>query len=294
MNELVKKHFSKALIVKKTIFYTILTFFSLVMLYPLIFMFLAGAFTPEEFWRTELGLFPIPKQPTIENYLALFTFKSSEYMGYYVLNSFGRTGLSAAMTVINTGICGYAFSRLHFRFRKQIFMTMLMISFLPATITLLPTFLLYHAFGIYDTWWVFVIGGFGLNVMGTFVVKQYLDSLPISLDESAKIDGANIFQIIWFIIIPIAKPIFAYIAITTAIGSWNDWFTSFYYTEDPKLDVLPAAITSLAMNADAGLEIPNYPLMITLGLAVTIPSLVIYLIFQQYIIEGLAYVGIKG
>ena len=214
------------------------------------------------------------------------------------MNSILRTVYSTGMTVITVMICAYAFARLRFKGRDTIFLALLFCSMLPATINLLPTYMLYanwpsgKADGILNTWWVYLIGGPSINVMATFIAKQYMQGIPESLDESAKIDGANVFQIMFRIILPVAKPVFGYIIITTALGVWNDWSTSFFYTSDDYLQVLPSAISKLSVTTNVGM--PDYPLMITLGIAVTIPALVIYLIFQKNIVEGIANVGIKG
>ena len=281
--------------VKKVIgtigFYFCLIVISFIMLYPLIFMILAGFFTADEYNNAILTLFPIPQYPTLANYLALFTL--GEVAGPF-LNSLLRTVYSSVMAAASTIACGYVFSRLHFKGRNALLMGLLLTSMVPSTVTMIPTFLLYVQWNLYDTWFVYLVGGLSINTMGTFIVKQYLDSVPVSLDESAKIDGAGTARIIFNILLPLAKPIMGYIIITTAIGVWNDWSTAFFYTESSSLELLPSAITRLSMRANEGSALPDYPRMITLGLALTIPALIIYLCFQRYIVEGIAHAGIKG
>lgn len=285
-------------IASATLRYALLTAFGFLMLYPLIFMFMAGFFSKEEYWSAPLKLFPIAQAPTLKNYFALFNLSTFPGIERYFLNSVLRTLYGTVTTVVTTMICSYVFARLKFRGRDTIFLVLLFCSMLPATITFLPTYMMYANWpsgkpdGILNTWWVYLIGGPSINVMATFIAKQYIQGIPEALDESAKIDGANVFQIMFRIIFPIAKPVFGYIIITTALGIWNDWSTSFFYTSDDSLQVLPSAISKLSLGNNTGL--PDYPLMITLGLAVTIPALVIYLIFQKNIVEGIATVGIKG
>jgi len=291
-------HAKRRKIILLTVRYVLLSVFGFLMVYPLIFMFMAGFYTKEEYWSAPLKLFPIASSPTLKNYLALFNLGAFPGIGTYFLNSFLRTLYGTLMTVITTMVCSYVFARLKFRGKNTIFLVLLFCSMLPGTITLLPTYMMYANWpsakpdGILDTWWVYLIGGPGINVMATFIAKQYLEGIPEALDESAKIDGANVFQIMFLIIFPVAKPVFGYIIITTALGIWNDWSTSFFYTSSDKLQVLPSAISKLSIGNNVGM--PDYPLMITLGLAVTIPALVIYLIFQKNIVEGIATVGIKG
>lgn len=275
----------------KTVFYLCLIAISLIMLYPLIFMLLVGFFTADEYNNAVLTLFPIAQKPTLSNYFALFLLGE---VAKPFLNSLIRTVFIAAAVAVSTVACGYVFSRLRFKGRDTLLMILLLTSMVPATVTMIPTFLLYVQWNLYDTWFVYLLGGLSINTMGTFIVKQYLDSIPVSLDESAKIDGAGTARIIFGILFPLAKPIIGYIIITTAIGVWNDWSTAFFYTESSSLELLPSAITRLSMKANEGSALPDYPRMITLGLAITIPALIIYLCFQKYIVEGIAHAGIKG
>lgn len=268
------------------------------MLYPLIFMFLVGFFTAEEYNALmvsgRLGFFPVAARPTLKNYLAVFSLGGKSMLPVYFANSLIRTVYVTAMTVITTIVCGYAFSRLRFKGNRTLLLGLLFCSMMPGTMSIVPTYIMYARMGILDTWAVYLIGAPAINVMGTFVMKQYLDSVPKALDESAKIDGANLLQVIFRILLPVAKPMAAYIVITTALGVWNDWSTGFFFTSSDSLQLLPSAISKLSINASNGTSLPDYPMMITMGLIVTVPALILYLFFQKYIVEGLAHVGIKG
>lgn len=300
--ENVKKRNAPALTVGKTafkvVFYIVLCAFSFVMLYPLIYMLLAGLFSSEEYNALlisgKLGLLTFPTQPTLRNYLALFSTAQNGMLITYFINSLLRTVYVTGMTVVTTLICGYAFSRLRFKLSRPLLLTLIFCSMMPGTMSIIPTYIMYTKMGILDTWAVYLIGGPAINVMGTFVMKQYLDSIPKSLDESAKLDGANLFQIMFRILLPVAKPMIAYIIITTSIGVWNDWSTGFFFTSADSLQLLPSAISRIAVNASNGTALPDYPMMITMGLVVTVPALILYLFFQKYIVQGLAFVGIKG
>lgn len=282
----------------KVCFYLLLAFLSLFMLYPLIFMFLVGFFSAEEYNSLmvagELGFLPFPQNFTLKNYFSVFALNGSSMLPLYFLNSLIRTVYVTSMTVVTTIICGYAFSRLRFKGNRTLLLALIFCSMMPGTMSIVPTYIMYARMSILDSWAVYLIGGPAINVMGTFVMKQYLDSVPKALDESAKIDGANMLQIIFKILLPVAKPMVAYIVITTSLGVWNDWSTGFFFTSSDSLQLLPSAISKLSINASNGTSLPDYPMMITMGLIVTIPALLLYLFFQKYIVEGLAHVGIKG
>lgn len=277
------------------------------LLYPLIFMVLAGFFTKDEFASRILSLFPIAHEPTLWNYKVLIFGSTDSHVQLYVRNSLIRTVYSTFCAVVTSFLGGYAFGRLRFKGKDGLFLALLASQMIPGVVALMPTYLQFarwpfaggnHIFtggtGILDTWWVYLIGGPAMNIMGTFLVKQSMEKVPIELDEAAKVDGAGPFRILFQVLFPLQLPIMAYIAITTALGTWNDFATPFFYTNSDYLQTLPAAITRLTAAATGAFGTPNYPMIITLGLGTTIPALLIFFFFQKYIVQGLANTGIKG
>ncbi|WP_336774163.1 carbohydrate ABC transporter permease [Paenibacillus sp. MMO-58] len=279
----------------------------LVLLYPLVFMILAGFFTKDEFTSSIIGLLPIAKAPTLQNFLVLFYGSADAGIQKYFINSGYRTIYNTFWALLTSLLAGYVFARLRFKGKDQLFLVLLGTQMIPGTIALIPTYLEFARFpfaggnhiftggsGILDTWWVYFIGGPSLNIMGAFLVKQSIEKIPFELDEAAKVDGAGTMRIIFQIMLPLQLPIMAFIAITTALGTWNDFATPFFYTSSDKLQTLPAAITRLSSAAVSPGAIPNWPLIITLGLGMTVPALLIFFFFQKYIVQGLANTGIKG
>lgn len=273
--------------------WAVLTAGTLVMLFPMIFMIMVGFFTKEEYWSTDLSLFPVAKKPTLLNYLALFDAKYMTDIFKPFINTLTFTVATTAVCVVTILFCAYAFSRLRWRGQYVMFFTILATTMMPGTMGLIPKYIMYSQLGVINTMWVYYISLPGINIMGTFVTMQFFRTIPYSLDESAKIDGANIFQIMFRIILPVAKPIFGYIIITTAIGAWNNWQTGFFFTDRVELRTLSAALSALAIVGGAGQGTPNYPFIVTLSLLITLPSMIIYVIFQKYIVQGLAAAGMK-
>lgn len=279
----------------------------LVLLYPLVFMFLAGLFTAEEYSSTIIGLFPFPEEVTFENYLILVKGTANSHIQKYFTNSIIRTSYSVVCAIFTSFLGGYVFSRLNFKNRDKIFLFLLATQMIPGVVALIPTYIQYARWpfaggndiffggkGILDSWWVYLITGPSINIMGTFIMKQFMESIPKELDEAAKVDGAGTARLLFKILFPLCKPIMAYIAITTSIGVWNDWATPFFFTSSDELQTAPAAITRLSSVADSTFSIPNYPLMITLGIGMTLPAMILYFIFQKQLVQGLANTGIKG
>ncbi|MCM3631162.1 carbohydrate ABC transporter permease [Paenibacillus glycanilyticus] len=279
----------------------------LVLLYPLVFMILAGFFTKTEFTTTVLGLLPFPEAPTMRNFLVLFYGSAESAIQKYFVNSGYRTLYNTFWALLTSLLAGYVFARLRFKGKDQLFLILLGTQMIPGTIALIPTYLEFARWpfaggndiftggtGILNTWWVYFIGGPSINIMGAFLVKQSIEKVPYELDEAAKVDGAGTIRIIFQILLPLQLPIMAFIAITTALGTWNDFATPFFYTSSDALQTLPAAITRLSSAAASPGAVPNWPLIITLGLGMTIPALLIFFFFQKYIVQGLANTGIKG
>lgn len=279
----------------------------LVLLYPLVFMVMAGFFNKTEFMGTVLGVFPIPKSPTLANYKALIYGSMDAAVTVYLRNSIIRTVYNTFWALTTSFLAGYVFARLKFKGKETLFLIMLATQMIPTTLAIIPTYLEFARFpfsggndvftggtGILDTWWIYLIGGPSINIMGTFLVKQSLEKVPIELDEAARMDGAGTFRLIFQILFPLQLPIMAFIAITTALGTWNDFITPFFYTSSDNLQTLPAAITKLSSVGASPGAVINYPLIITLSLGITLPALLIFFFFQKYIVQGLASTGIKG
>ncbi|QAY68296.1 carbohydrate ABC transporter permease [Paenibacillus protaetiae] len=270
-------------------------------------MVMSGFFTRDEFSSRIIGFFPIPEEATLNNYKMLLFGSADSSIQMYFRNSVIRTIFSTFFAILTSFLGGYAFARLRFKGRDVLFLALLATQMIPGTIALIPTYLQLarwpfaggnHIFtggsGLLDTWWVYFLGGPAINIMGTFLVKQSIEKVPIELDEAAKVDGAGTLRIIFGILFPLQLPIMAYIGITTALGTWNDFATPFFYTNSDHLQTLPSAIARLSSAATGATGTPNYPLIITLGLGTTIPALLIFFFLQKYIVQGLANTGIKG
>lgn len=279
----------------------------LILVYPLIFMIMAGLMTAEEYAGTVLGIFPVAQNPTFDNFLVLFGGFGDKLVQKYFFNSILRTSYSLVWAVFTALLGGYVFARLRFKGRDTLFLILLATQMVPGVVAIIPTFIQYARWpfaggndiftggkGILDTWWVYLIGGPAINILGTFLVKQSLEKVPYELDEAAKIDGAGTFRLIFQILMPLQLPILAFIAITTAQAVWNDWATPFFFTTNNNLQTLPAAISRMSALARNPMGLTNYPLIITLGLGVTIPMLLVFFFFQRYIVQGLANTGLKG
>ncbi len=288
--------------------YIILIPGGLIMVYPVLFIILASFFTPEEFNSTILNFFPIAENPTAVNWKNLIALGADKAIRNYYFNSIWTTLYATFCSVITSFLGGYIFARLKFRGRNALFTFMLMTNMVPGIIATLPTYLELVRFPFFGGNYVFT-GGTGLfdcygtyillfgpclNVMGTFLVKQQIEALPNSYEEAAKVDGAGFFRIVFVIVLPLVKPMLAFIAINTSIGCWNNWATPFYYTESADLQTIASAISRQSIFAGREGTIVDYPAIMSYSLLLTIPSVILFFCFQKYIIQGLVHVGLKG
>ncbi len=292
---------------KRGLIYFILVAGSIVFLYPIIYAVGVSFMSTEEFVSIIPSLLPIPAEPMLGNYRWLLLGMGDRYMKYYFFNSFARAAWYTVFMTITALIVGYVFARLKFWGREVIFFALLVSQMLPAVVTMAPTYIMMARFPLVGGNNIFGQGGSGFlgqypvlfilgltNVMAIFLMRMAMYSMPPDMEEAARIDGAGTLRIIFQIVAPIQKPMLAYIAITTGIMLWNDWFTPFLYVSSKRHLPLATAIAKMTALAVVQAGVPRWTLIITLGLGLTVPCLVLFAYFQRYIVEGLASAAIKG
>jgi multiple sugar transport system permease protein len=277
-----------------------------VLFYPLLYMFLIGLFSKLEYNTAVIGFFPIPKDPVFHNVKQLlFGFGDSKLRSLY-MNSLFRTGYATLTATVTSLLAGYVFARLKFKGKELLFIMLLGLQTIPTIVAIIPTYLELARFpfaygnhiftggkGILDTPWVYILlNGPGIYILGAFLVKQALEQIPTELDEAGKMDGAGVSTLIFRILMPMLKPVLAFIAIKVSLDTWNDWQMPFFYTNSSGLQTLASNLVKVALGTP-GVSL-DVPYIITLSLMVTIPSLIVFFLFQKLIVQGLANVGIKG
>ncbi len=209
---------------------------------------------------------------------------------------FNSAIISAVVTVTNIvlgSMAGYAFARLKFRGREVLFLIVLATLMIPDQLRLVPVYLLLNALGL--TKGVLQYAGVMLilAISGTsiFLLRQYFMSIPREIEEAARMDGAGFFRTFWSVMLPLAGPAVAAVAILQFQGSWNGYFWPLIILQDQDQYTLPVGLSSFRLAGGFSTNWP--PLMATVVMA-TIPILVLYLFFQRYFVEGIAASGVKG
>ncbi len=251
-------------------------------LLPLLWMVVAS-FMP----TGEASTFPppfIPRHPTLEQYASLFTRLN---LGRYLLNS---TIIATAVTLISTlvnSMAGYAFAKFHFRGRDATFRGLIASMVIPGQVTMLPLFLMLKKMGLINTYPGIIIPGIA-SIFGIFLIRQFVQSIPDSLLEAARMDGAGEFRIYRSIILPLCKPVLITLAIFTFMGTWNDFLWPLIVMTDDSMYTLPVALAGLS-----GEHVQDTELMMAGSVLTVLPVLLLFAVMQKYYIRGILAGGVK-
>ncbi len=243
---------------------------------PLLWMISASLMPSGE--ATAAGLRLLPSRLTLEHYRALFTRLN---LTRDVANS---TFLAAAVTVISlvlNSMAGYAFAKFRFAGRDRIFRLLLAALVIPGQVAMLPLFLMLREMGCVNSYWGVIIPGMA-SIFGIFLIRQYALSIPDSLLDAARIDGAGEWRIYRSLVLPACKPILVTLAIFTFMGTWNDFLWPLIVLTDSDLYTLPVALANLV-----GEHVQDTELMMAGSVLTILPVVVLFMALQRYYIEGI-------
>jgi multiple sugar transport system permease protein len=184
--------------------------------------------------------------------------------------------------VFFNSLAGYALARLHFRGRSVIFALLIAVMSVPSVVLLIPKFLVINQLGIYDTY-VAMIVPLLTDAAGVFIMKNFFESIPASVEEQARIDGAGTFRVFWSVVLPMARPALVTIIILSFQGSWNELSHFIVATQSAELTTLTKGVASLASGQLS--QGTQYPLKLAAAAIMTIPVAVMFFIFQKRIMN---------
>jgi ABC-type glycerol-3-phosphate transport system permease component len=209
----------------------------------------------------------------------------------FALNSIIVTTIAVIGELLSASFVAFGFARLRFPGRNILFILLLTTMMIPYPVTMIPSFILWvRGFGLANTFGPLVLPPFFGPAFSIFLLRQFFMTINTELDEAAKVDGANEFRIYWQIILPLAKPALATIAVFSFIANWNDFLTPLIYLSDPQMYTLAIGINYLR-NFRGGGELA---LQMAAAVMFILPCLVIYFISQRYIVQGIVTTGLKG
>jgi len=221
----------------------------------------------------------IPENWTTAAYERLFRFSDYAQWG---MNSFIVTLCVTAGRVFFDSLAGYALARIPFRGRGVVFALLIAVMAVPGVVLLIPKFLVLNQLGIYDSYTGMIVPLLA-DAAGVFIMKNFFEGIPVSVEEAARIDGAGTFRTFWSIVLPMAAPAVMTIVILSFQGSWNELNHFIVATQSPELTVLTKGVAQLASGQLS--QGTQYPLKLAAAALMTIPVAVVFFIFQKRIMN---------
>lgn len=285
---MIEKKFS----VSKVVTYIVLTLWGLTTVYPFIWVIL-NSFRKKGLILTDSFSIPLGEALTMDNYKVAM--ERSDFGNAY-LNSILISGTVTIVVVILAGLAAYGLCR--YRFRGRGFLQSLVMAgmMFPVFSTIIPVFRMQVLMGVAGTGnrWLSLVATALPQIAGNLcfaivILKGFIQSVPIELEESAYLDGCNVFQIFFRIIVPAAKSSFATVAIFAFLWSYNDLFTQSFFLRYPQERAITGLLNEISSQAGV-----NYGLMASSVVLVVVPVLIVYMCLQKHIIKGLTAGAVKG
>ncbi|WP_047394039.1 carbohydrate ABC transporter permease [Cetobacterium sp. ZOR0034] len=269
----------------KVLGYLIMIFFGVVILFPFLLLFLSSLKNAKELFRTGMNFSISLSTLTFENYRELF-FGSSEYMRWY-LNSLFILGVQVPLSIIFSSFVAYGFAMYEFKYKKIIFIFVLISMMVPFEIIMLPLYSTIGIMGLFDTY-TGVILPFIVSSFAIFFFMQYLKGIPKSLVEAGRIDGCSEYRIFYSVIFPIMKPALITMVIFIAMGVWNGFLWPLLALTTSSKFTLPIGLSTLFTPYGN-----NYQILIAGAVFAVLPVVILFFRFQKYFINGMISGSVK-
>ncbi len=265
----------------RVIAWTLLAIGAIIMVTPIALMLSTSLKDPAHVY--DLKLFP--SDPTLANYVSVLA--DGRFFRWFV-NSFFIATTTCLSNVFFDSLVGYTLAKFSFRGRYVVFIGILSTLMIPTEMLVIPWYLMSRTFGWIDTYWGIMFPGM-MTAFGTFLMKQFFETVPNDFLEAARIDGLNEFAIWWKVAVPLVTPAISALAIFTFLGNWTAFIWPLIITTSKEHYTLPVGLSSFAVEASIQWE----KIMTGASLA-TIPTLLVFLFLQRYIVRGVVLAGIKG
>ncbi len=250
------------------------------------------------------GIYLLPRVFTWDNYEQIFIYNN---LLIAFKNSVLRTVIGTVVGVFSSSMIAYVLSRKDFIARKPVSLIFVLTLYFSGG--LIPVYMLMRDLHLINSFWVYILPGI-VNAWNVFVIRSYMDGLPYSLQESAKMDGANDLTIFFRIILPLCKPVLATIALFVAVAQWNAWFDTFLYNSNTQsLTTLQYELMKILANTTAGASsadaaragdpsvsarVSPESIRAAITIVATIPILAVYPFLQKYFVKGLTLGAVKS
>ncbi|NOJ73733.1 MULTISPECIES: sugar ABC transporter permease [Paenibacillus] len=264
--------------------YLMLIAITICVLYPTIWIVMSSIRPGTSIYSESL----IPSNPTFEHYISLFTSKEYQY-GLWYWNTLKIAFCNMVFGVILVVMTAYALSRFRFYGRKNLMSGMLVIGMFPGFMSMIAVFLLLLQLNMLDTHLALILVYSAGAPLGAFVVKGFFDTIPKSLEESARIDGATHWIVFRKIMLPLSKPMITYVGLMTFAGAWGDFIFAKLIIRSKENYTLAIGLYDMVNNAST-----NFTMFAAGAVLIAVPIALLYLYLQRFLVEGLTAGASKG
>jgi multiple sugar transport system permease protein len=269
----------------KALRYAMLGLLTLLFISPLLFMISTSFKTRSESARTPPTW--IPDTPTLQAYEHILSASDTPVFRWFA-NSMVAASANAFLVVATSALAAYALARLEFRGRRIVFGLIVATLFVPPVILVIPNYEIVGRLFWLDTLTAVIVPT-AANAFGVFFLRQFFLQLPGELEESATLDGANRWQVLTKVVLPLSRPALATLALLAFLTNWNDFLWPVYVLFSPETQTLQAGLSTL-QSANA----VRYDLLMAGAVVASVPVLILYAFAQRFVIEGVSRSGLKG
>ncbi len=281
--------------IRRALIYGLLLLGAGLVLFPFLWMLSTSLKTPDQLFTTEIRFIPDPIAPAnyIEVWQSLSGINPQMTFARIMGNTLFITVLAMFGEILSASIVAYGFSRFRWRGRNLLFAIMLATIMIPGIVTRVPGFLIWKELGLLDTYdpltWPSL---FAWGPLYVFLMRQFFMTIPREIEEAAIVDGANIVQIYWYIMLPLIRPILLAIAVLSFQANWNNFQGPLLYLSTP--EKFPLAVAMRFFDQSLSKEAPQWHYMMALATMMAAPILALYFLAQKQFLDGIQIGGVKG
>lgn len=274
--------------IRRALYLICVTIFGLLLLYPIFWMIFASFKSDPEILSNAAGLLPTQWHP--ENYARGFKGFGGTSFAQFFKNSFFVSAVATLFTMISSSLAAYGFSRIEFKGKKLWFSLMMVTMMIPTQVLTIPQYIIFSSLGWVGTFLPLVVPHLFTNAFFVFLIMQFIQGLPMELDEAATIDGCNRYSIFTRIILPLITPALISTIVIQFYWKWDEFMGPLLYLNSPAKYTVSIAVKAFA---DAS-STTDYGAIFSMSVLAMVPVFLIFFIFNHYLVEGIAMAGLKG
>ena len=280
---------------RQIVIYALLLWCAVLVLIPFLWMIATSLKTPEQLFLPGINFIPNPAAP--QNYIEVWDKLASIAPGMTFARIIGNTLFITLLAmfgeIFSASLVAYGFARFRWRGRDIVFTIMLATVMIPGIITRVPTFLIWKELGLLNTYdpltWPSL---FAWGPLFVFLMRQFFLTVPREIEEAAIMDGANVAQIYWHIMLPLIRPILLAIAVLSFQGNWNNFQGPLIYLSTPQF--FPLSVAMRFFERSLSIDVPQWQYMMAMSTMMALPVLVIYFLAQKQFLDGINIGAVKG